>query len=316
MIENGPASKYYDCFYDLGSGKITMPDDGAKPKYKCFAYVPHMPKTNTANPFIKDYFCKVGEYWIKEFDVDGWRLDVANEVDDDFLRAFRKSVKNAKADALVIGEVWENAAHYINNLGMDSAMNYDFRRFTAGFIAENKLDAKQFDARVTTLLMRYQKHAVPAQLNLLDSHDVSRFLTLCGGDLDKMEIAILFQMTFIGMPSVFYGDEAGLMGTTEPEYRRAMDFSQSHALYDVYRKLINLRNTYSDLRSDSFETLVAEGSVYGYRRGSIVIYFNAGDRDVRIEQISGYEILKKNYACGILNRGGYVVINTSQPANI
>ena len=69
-----------------------------------------MPKTNTADPFLRQYFCEVGAYWIREFDVDGWRLDVANEMDDGFLRAFRAAVKAAKSDALIVGEVWENAA--------------------------------------------------------------------------------------------------------------------------------------------------------------------------------------------------------------
>lgn len=311
VVEKGRASKYYDCFYDLKDGDLSMPKHGEKPGYTCFAYVPQMPKTNTKNEFLRDYFCKVGSYWIEEFDVDGWRLDVANEVDDDFLRAFRASVKAAKSDALVIGEVWENANHYINNLALDSAMNYDFRRFAEGFIAKDKLDAKEFDNRISNLLMRYPKQALSASLNLLDSHDVSRFFTLCDGDIDKMELGILFQMTFVGMPSVFYGDEAGLMGLTEPEYRQAMDFSMSHALYGIYKKLISLRNTYEDLRSDSFETLYTEGKVYGYKRGNVIIFFNAGDKNEKIVCPGGKVILKKNFDDEILGKGGYVVVDTT-----
>lgn len=311
VVEKGRASKYYDCFYDLKDGDLSMPKQGEKPGYTCFAYVPQMPKTNTKNVFLRDYFCKVGSYWIEEFDVDGWRLDVANEVDDDFLRAFRASVKAAKSDALVIGEVWENANHYINNLALDSAMNYDFRRFAEGFIAKDKLDAKEFDNRISNLLMRYPKQALSASLNLLDSHDVSRFFTLCDGDIDRMELGILFQMTFVGMPSVFYGDEAGLMGLTEPEYRQAMDFSMSHALYGIYKKLISLRNTYEDLRSDSFETLYTEGKVYGYKRGNVLIFFNAGDKNEKIVCPGGKVILKKNFDDEILGKGGYVVVDTT-----
>lgn len=310
VVKNKKKSKYYDCFYELKDGEVKFPEAGRMPDYTCFAYVPEMPKTNTKNEFIKNYFCKVGEYWIKEFDVDGWRLDVANEVDDDFLRAFRSTVKSAKPDALVIGEVWENANHYINNLALDSAMNYDFRRFASGFIAEGKLDAAEFDARITNLLMRYQKQALPASLNLLDSHDVSRFFSLCRGDIDKMELAVLFQMTFVGMPSVFYGDEAGLLGESEPEYRQAMDFSKSHRLYEIYRKLISFRNLHKQLREDSFETILAEGRVYAYKRGNIVICFNAGNDEGKVELPEGEVLLKKNYVCGILSKGGYVVIGT------
>ena len=209
VLEKGRESAYYDWFYDLPEHP-KYPANGEAADYLCFAYVPEMPKTNTANPELRDYFCEVGAYWVREFDVDGWRLDVANEVDDSFLRAFHTAVKREKPDALVIGEVWENALHYFNGCMLDSAMNYDFRRFCDQFMAKRSIDAAEFDTRVSSLIMRCQKQGLPAQLNLLDSHDVSRFLTVCGGDRGRMELAVLFQMTFPGMPSIFYGDEKGL----------------------------------------------------------------------------------------------------------
>ena len=137
-----------------------------------------MPKTNTADPYLRQYFCDVGVYWIREFDIDGWRLDVANELDDGFLRAFRTAVKAAKPDAIIVGEVWENAAQYLNGDMMDSAMNYDFRRYCRRFFAEETVDAEPFDTNVSTLLLRYRENALFDQLNLLDSHDDSRYQTL------------------------------------------------------------------------------------------------------------------------------------------
>lgn len=99
-------SKYYSCFYRLPE-KPAIPAPGELPEYTCFSYVADMPKTNTADPYLRQYFCDVGVYWIREFDIDGWRLDVANELDDGFLRAFRTAVKAAKPDAVIVGEVWE-----------------------------------------------------------------------------------------------------------------------------------------------------------------------------------------------------------------
>ena len=309
VLEKGKESEYFDYFYEMPE-KPAFPEKGKAPDYLCFAYVPEMPKTNTANPGLRDYFCSVGAHWVKEFDVDGWRLDVANEVDDQFLRAFRTAVKKEKADALVIGEVWENANHYINGNMMDSAMNYDFRRFCGQFFAENSIDASEFDARVTNLLMRYPRQATYAQLNLLDSHDVSRFLTVCRGDIDKMELAVLFQMTFVGMPSIFYGDEKGLLGQCEPEYRRPMEFDADSPLEDVYRKLIAVRKEHESLCDGEYETLLSDGKAYGYRRydekESVSIYLNNGEKSLSVPD-EGRIIISKNYADGKLSENGYVV---------
>ncbi len=125
VLKRGKASPYWSWFYDLPE-QPRYPDAGEMPEYACFSYVPQMPKTDTSCPEMRDYFCKVGAYWVREFDVDGWRLDVANEMDDGFLRAFRGAVKREKPDALVIGEVWENAAHFCNHEMMDRSHELRF----------------------------------------------------------------------------------------------------------------------------------------------------------------------------------------------
>ena len=310
VLKNGKKSQYYDYFYDLPD-EPAFPGAGELPDYLCFAYVADMPKTNTANQGLKDYFCEVGAYWVREFDIDGWRLDVANELDDQFLRAFRNVAKKEKEDLLVIGEVWENANHYVNGNMMDGAMNYDVRRYCGQFFAYKTIDAEEFDARVSNLLMRYPKQATYAQLNLLDSHDVSRFFTECGEDRDKMELSILFLMTFVGMPCIFYGDEKGLSGKTEPEYRRPMEFDRQDLLEDVYKKLIKLRKDHSCLRNGEYETLLAEDGAYAFRRSNeneaVSIYINNGDKDISVPE-SANVILSKNVNGSTVGKNGYVVI--------
>ena len=113
MVRNQEKSKYCDWFYHL-EFPVERPDTPEiYPSYACFAYERMMPKLDTANPEVRDYFCKVGRYWVEEFGIDGWRLDVASEVDDGFWRAFRKAVKEVNPDALLIGEVWESANHWL-----------------------------------------------------------------------------------------------------------------------------------------------------------------------------------------------------------
>ena len=309
VLEKGRASRYYSCFYALPETP-RLPAAGELPGYTCFSYVADMPKTNTADPFLRQYFCDVGAYWVRKFDVDGWRLDVANELDDGFLRAFRASVKAAKSDALIVGEVWENAAHYLGGDMLDSAMNYDFRRYCRRFFAEQTVDAETFDTNVSTLLLRYNENALFAQLNLLDSHDVSRFLSLCGGKTERMELAVLLQMTFPGMPCVFYGDEKGLCGESEPEYRRPMAWDASSPLEEVYRRMIALRKTHPALRYGSFHTELACGGVYRYSRvwngTKITVAMNLGAEPVKAQK-RGTLLLKKGENRDIIGAWEYEV---------
>ena len=309
VLEKGRASRYYSCFYALPETP-RLPAAGELPGYTCFSYVADMPKTNTADPFLRQYFCDVGAYWVRKFDVDGWRLDVANELDDGFLRAFRASVKAAKSDALIVGEVWENAAHYLGGDMLDSAMNYDFRRYCRRFFAEQTVDAETFDTNVSTLLLRYNENALFAQLNLLDSHDVSRFLSLCGGKTERIELAVLLQMTFPGMPCVFYGDEKGLCGESEPEYRRPMAWDASSPLEEVYRRMIALRKTHPALRYGSFHTELACGGVYRYSRvwngTKITVAMNLGAEPVKAEK-RGTLLLKKGENRDIIGAWEYEV---------
>lgn len=309
VLEKGRASRYYSCFYALPETP-RLPAAGELPGYTCFSYVADMPKTNTADPFLRQYFCDIGAYWVRKFDVDGWRLDVANELDDGFLRAFRASVKAAKSDALIVGEVWENAAHYLGGDMLDSAMNYDFRRYCRRFFAEQTVDAETFDTNVSTLLLRYNENALFAQLNLLDSHDVSRFLSLCGGKTERMELAVLLQMTFPGMPCVFYGDEKGLCGESEPEYRRPMAWDASSPLEEAYRRMIALRKAHPALRYGSFHTELACGGVYRYSRvwngTKITVAMNLGAEPVKAEK-RGTLLLKKGENRDIIGAWEYEV---------
>ncbi len=309
VLEKGKDSPYYSCFYYLPE-KPMLPAPGEYPEYTCFSYVANMPKTNTADPWLRQYFCDVGTYWIKEFDIDGWRLDVANELDDGFLRAFRHAVKAVKPDALIVGEVWENAAHYLNGDMLDSAMNYDFRRYCRRFFAEETVDAEVFDTNVSALLLRYKENALYSQLNLLDSHDVSRYLTLCGENLDKVELSVLLQMTFPGMPCVFYGDEKGINGLTESEYRQAMAWGKSHPLETVYRQLISLRKEHPALRYGDFRTECASGKIYSFSRtwnnSKITVTMNLGIEPIPTSE-QGRILLKKGENHDIIGAWEYEV---------
>lgn len=258
VVKNGEQSRYKDWFYGLQFPVIRPDDWETYPNYECFGYERLMPKLNMANPETADYFCEVGKYWIREFDIDGWRLDVASEVNDGFWRKFHQAVKEEKEDAILIGEVWESAGHWLDGTIFDSAMNYDFRKHCKRFFAEESEDASAFDSRVTDMRMRYRKQTVYAQLNVLDTHDVSRFISVCDGKMDNYKLAVVFQMTFPGMPSIFYGDEQGISGILEEEYRKPMQWDQSGELFTFYQKLIHVRKQEEALRRGDFRTVSAK----------------------------------------------------------
>lgn len=259
VVRNQEKSKYCDWFYHLEFPVERPETPEIYPTYACFAYERMMPKLDTANPEVRDYFCKVGRFWVEEFGIDGWRLDVASEVDDGFWRDFRKAVKEVNPDALLIGEVWESANHWLQGDMFDSAMNYDFRKHCNLFFAEQSIDAGDFAGRITNMLIRYRVQTVPAQLNLLDSHDVSRFLSLCNGDAAKYKLAILFMMTFVGMPTVFYGDELGIQGILEEEYRHPMPWNGGNTeLCAFFKKAIAMRQKFAALRRGNFRIVSAE----------------------------------------------------------
>ena len=291
VVRRGAASPYRDWFYHL-EFPVVRPESGEPiPGYECFGYERTMPKLDTANAQVRDYLCRVGEHWVRAFDIDGWRLDVASEIDDGFWREFRRRVKAIKPDCLLVGEVWETARHWLNGDMFDSTMNYDFRKHARRFFAEESIDARAFAGRCGDMLMRYRKQMIPAQLNLLDSHDVSRFLSLCGGDARRYRLAVLFQLTFPGMPSIFYGDELGAMGVREEEYRRAMPWADGDtALWDFFRRAIALRRAHAALRGGSFRVLRAEFGerllIYAREHGGerLTVAINAGEESVQLPE--------------------------------
>ena len=268
VVKNGRSSRYWSWFQSL-EDPVVVPDTWEEiPQYECFGYERMMPKLASDNPEVQAYFIGVGRYWIEKYDIDGWRLDVASEVCDSFWINFRREMKKAKKDCLLIGEVWESAGHWLDGKMFDSTMNYDFRRHLLRYFAYEDIDTKEFNSRVANMLMRYRKKVLYAQLNLLDSHDVSRFFSLCNGDERKMSLAVVFLMTFPGMPCVFYGDEKGVEGVEENDYRQAMPWKKENgSLCELYKELIALRNRERALRKGSFVVEgITEKGVYIYSR--------------------------------------------------
>lgn len=261
LLKNGGNSRYRDWFYV----KEFPIKGGPRPNYECFAYVDFMPKLNTGNPEVAKYLLDVGTYWVREFDIDGWRLDVANEIDHNFWREYCKAVRAVKDDAVLIGEIWDDSRSFLEGDQFDSVMNYNLTFAIIDAIAKKELTAKQFAERVSYLLMRYQEPIQQAQMNLIDSHDIPRFLSQADGNREKLKMAALFLLTHVGTPMVFYGDEQGLSGWHEIEYRRPMDWSLSDTeMFGFYQKAIQLRQRYIDAILTGYRIYYADAEILVY----------------------------------------------------
>lgn len=312
VLRNQERSRFRDWFYSLRFPVERPEDPDAYPTYAAYAYERMMPKLNTSNPELREYLCNVGRYWVKEFDADGWRLDVASEVDDGFWRAFRTAVKAAKPDALLIGEVWETARHWLGGDMFDSTMNYDFRKHCLRFFAGSGLDAAGFAARCGDMLMRYKKQMAGVQLNLLDSHDVPRFLTLCGGDKRRYKLALLFMMSFVGMPMLFYGDELGMEGLAELDYRAPMPWGGGdRELPGFIRTAAALRNERAALRRGDFRVEYTCGGLLVYQRrlgeDRVTVALNASDKREPLPEPGAVPLWAEGFMNNRLEPWGFAV---------
>ena len=218
-----------------------------------------MPKLNTGNPEVRDYLLHVAQFWINEVGIDGWRLDVANEVDHKFWREFRKVVKEANPEAYILGEVWNESSSWLQGDQFDAVMNYPFTEAVLDFVIRGTQDASVSPAYRQTTGSVTASNVVA--FNLFDSHDTPRLLTLYEGNKNKMKLASVILFTYTGTPCIFYGSEIGLDGGHDPNCRKCMQWDQAlqdRDLFAFYQKLISLRKQLSALRSGSFDFRVAE----------------------------------------------------------
>jgi cyclomaltodextrinase / maltogenic alpha-amylase / neopullulanase len=270
ILENGVHSPYLKWFHI--EHFPLHPYEGDQPHgYKTWWDFRSLPQFNTDHLPVRHYLLDVARYWI-EHGADGWRLDVPNEIaDHGFWREFRRVVKGANPDAYIVGEIWNDATPWLDGTQFDAVMNYLFRDLCRDFFARDSIRADSFDAGITNLLKLYPPQVTEVQLNLLGSHDTARFRTEAGGDLARLRMAILFQMTFPGTPCIYYGDEIGMEGGGDPHSRACFPWDQSRwdpELLEWARRCIALRHAHPALRTGHYRSLLARSTinVYAYAR--------------------------------------------------
>ena len=246
ILENGEKSRYLDWYFiDELPPKGEM---GEIPNYKCFGYYGGMPKLNLKNPEVEKYITDVACYWIKECDIDGWRMDVGDEISHFFWKNFRKAIKAVKKDMLIIGEIWHYAGDFLEGDEWDTVMNYPFYLNMIDLLADTRINVSQFVQNLGYLEGRLNKKCYPLMWNLIDSHDTARFLHLCNDNKKKQHLAAAFQLLLPGMPMVYYGDEFAMPGANDPDCRRGMYWDEEYQdkeMFKWYKKLLQIRKTHT-----------------------------------------------------------------------
>jgi len=327
-LENGAASPYLDWFHldeeRLRNGgclngypnpeeqnRLTRSNCSLEELgYEAWWDLPALPEFNTDTPAVRRFLFDVARHWI-EFGIDGWRLDVPAEIDDEgFWQEFRRVVREANPEAYLVGEIWSEAHRWLRGDQFDAVMNYVFNRACLGFFGGDRLDtslrpggytlhplsAGQFADEVDRMLALYNWEVTLAQLNLLSSHDEPRFLTMVRTDTPALKLATLFQMAFPGAPSVYYGDEIGLEGGHDPDCRRAFPWDEArwdHDLLDWFRRAAHLRHAHPALRRGRYVRLHADDGrvVYAFARQwegeTLEIVLNNGETSYDLDVPAG-----------------------------
>ena len=255
----------------------------------------------------------VANYWIKR-GISGWRLDVADELTDSFIENFRKNIKQEKYDALVLGEVWEDASNKVSYgkrrkfiLGnqFDSVMNYPFRNAIIDFIKGT--NAKICMENILSIIENYPPEVMKTLMNPLGTHDTERIITILAGEKNNnnkdwqsrtclsekqkemgiklLKMASTIQYTLPGVPCIYYGDEVGLEGYGDPFNRRTFPWGRENEdLLNFYINLSKIRKKYIDATQGDFTNYISDGNMMSYilkgKTHKILCSFNSSKTNI------------------------------------
>lgn len=274
LMELGKNSPYVDWFHVHG---WPLHAYSGKPNYDCWWGYPALPKFNTDNPDVRDYLFSVGEYWMKR-GIDGWRLDVPNEIDDDsFWQEFRRRIKAINPEAYIVGEIWDEPSRWLQGDQFDGVMNYPLRKAVLAYLFDEKPIALAEFAKRLREAFPAGRFGVP--MNLLGSHDTIRLSSLPCSNLQRVKLALALLFFLPGAPCIYYGDEIGMLGGKDPDNRRSFPWDkfaemQKAPVYDYLKGLIALRNKERVLREGSLEI--------AYRAGRLEIIRTLGKKKMTL----------------------------------
>ena len=329
VVENGAASPYRDWFildervldgdrrldpYPVVDPGLDLTGPASRGGYRAWWGLPALPKLNVFNPSVREFLFGVGEHWLR-FGIDGWRLDVPEEIEDPtFWPEFRRRCRSVNPEAYLVGEIWTEAPEWLDGDRFDGLMNYPLASAILGFaggasldervVAEHhmysrsirRLDGAAFGREMERLMVRYDPAVVAAQLNLLGSHDAPRALTVLGGDAAALRLAFTLQLSLPGAPCIYYGDEIAMAGHLDPDCRRsypAEPGAGDQALRAFVARLTAARHEHVALRRGDVLVVGAAGDAVAFqrtaegRRGLVAVNAGRSPQVIEVDGASG-----------------------------
>ena len=260
VLENKKASQYYDWFFINDEDFIKPRFDTADGRYFTFSFWSGMPKLNTNNPEVIDYFTRVCTHWVRDWDIDGIRFDVGDEVSHKLIRSLNQSLKAIKPDLFLLGEIWYDSIDWLGGTEYDSVMNYPLSNCINDFFRNKSLDSDEFRYEVNYCLTAYPHQTAQVMFNFLDTHDTARVFESCDGKTEILLQKLALMLMLPGTPCIYYGTELAMKGAFDPDNRRCMPWDEIETgKYDSIiaevSELIGIRNKYADVCSGDTELI-------------------------------------------------------------
>lgn len=308
VIKNGKKSKYFNWFM-INGDKV----DSVNINYLCFANVKNMPRLNTSNDEVIKYITSVVTHYIKKFNIDGWRLDVSEELSFKLHRAIRSEVKKLNPNCIIIGENWRIANRYTQGDMLDSVMNYKFYEPLVHFLAYKDIDAKEFVSRLTNGFLFYTLNTNKMMMNQIENHDTHRFETLANNS-NMFLIALSILIMNIGMPFLYYGSEVGLNGGYDPLCRKMFNWDEKS--WDIKRlkltkKLINFRKSNEVIKSGEIKYEYNDNLFILTRYNKDEVYkliVNPNNEKVSLDKLNKKPIISFNFQENKFIKEGFIII--------
>ena len=326
VLTHGKDSKYFSWYMisdEVANApdwkeKLLAPGDTKDGRYYSFAFAGFMPKLNTSNVEVRSYLLDLVEFWISEFDIDGLRLDVGNEVSHKFLKELRDMTKEKKDDFYLLGEIWHDSNQWLMGDEYDAVMNYPLSTAINNYFVFDEWEKIEFEHSINRCFTTYMQQANDVLFNLLDSHDTNRLMDRVAGDLDVFyqQMAILFTMP--GSPCIFYGTEIGMEGAHDPDCRRCMPWESIEKgefaeRISEMKKLISLRKSHDTFKSRNFHfpNDVADDRTIEYMKlwedETIKVVLNCGKKPVSVDVPNADVLYSRKFEKGILAPKGILI---------
>ncbi|MBN1266481.1 MAG: alpha-glucosidase C-terminal domain-containing protein [Anaerolineales bacterium] len=281
LLAQGEQSAYRD-WYFVGH----FPIDVEPPSYRTCGGAAFLPKLNTGNQDVQDHLLYAARFWLEEFGVDGWRMDSACKVPQRFWRKVRTALKHDFPESFLLGEIWGSTRPWSDGSTFDGVSHYRLRDLILKYTFKG-VDSEDVAFDLEQLVVDAGE-ASPWMLTSLGSHDTPRLWREAGGDLARLKIALILQMTLPGVPAVYYGDEIGLDGGEDPDNRRAMPWAAemwNQEVLALHRRLIKLRRDQPALTHGTLEMVGARDHLLIYRRcfeaQQLLVVLNTGEQPCR-----------------------------------